>query len=171
METDKILAFDTVSETFRLMSRPPSMERHGRPSLLEMDGKVAMAAVLEGLHMDLWVLEDYGDDESWARRHRIDLPPAFSQARWAINASVLGRTSNISSGDNSSGSLGLYDLVEKRVVKQVQLVTNATREKPFWPCTHLNAHVFSDSLERHAFFDIQNTPPDECPCCSPSCNM
>ncbi|CAL4909834.1 unnamed protein product [Urochloa decumbens] len=174
METGKILAFDTVSETFRRMSRPPSMNRHGKPSLLEMDGKVSMAAVLKGLHMDLWVLEDYGDDESWARRHRIDLPPAFSRTRWAMNASVLGRSSNvILLGDNASGSLGLYDLVENRVVKQVQLVTNATREKPFWPCTQLNAHVFNDSLERHAFFDIiQNTPPDEeCPWCSSSCNM
>ncbi|CAL4895173.1 unnamed protein product [Urochloa decumbens] len=124
METGKILAFDTVSETFRRISRPPSMDRHGTPSLLEMDGKVAMAAVLEGrLHMDLWVLEDYyGDDESWAHRHRIDLPPAFSRTRWAMNASVLGRSSNvILLGDNASGSLGLYDLVENRVVKQVQL--------------------------------------------------
>ncbi|CAL4901520.1 unnamed protein product [Urochloa decumbens] len=120
METGKILAFDTVSETFRRMSRPPSMGRNGRPSLLEMDGKVAMAAVLEGLHMDLWVLEDYGDDESWARRHRIDLPPAFSRTRWAMNASVLGRSSNvILLGDNASGSLGLYDLAENRVVKNI----------------------------------------------------
>lgn len=131
-------------------------------SLLEMDGTMAMAAnLMDSMHMDLWVLEDYSDDRTWTRRHRIDLPPTLSRALWAMNASVQGRNNVILLGDSSNESLGLYDLTEKRVLKQVQLVRNATRDRQFWPCTHLNAHVFKDSLERHAFFDIQKprTPP------------
>ncbi|XP_004963539.1 uncharacterized protein LOC101767570 [Setaria italica] len=71
--TDKILVFDTVSEALRRTSQPPlMMNRYDEPSLLEMDGMVAMAAILHGSqHMDLWVLEDYGSDEKWTRRHRI----------------------------------------------------------------------------------------------------
>ncbi|OEL17503.1 hypothetical protein BAE44_0021477 [Dichanthelium oligosanthes] len=155
-ETDKILAFDTVSETFRRMSRPPLMDQYGEPYLLEMDRKLAMAAILLGFtQMDLWVLEDYGNDESWARRHRIDLPPTLSRAIWAINASVVGRDNVILLGDQWSESLGLYDLTEKRVLKQVRL---AAKDRPFWPCTHMNAHVFKDSLERHAFFEKPTDP-------------
>ncbi|XP_034586501.1 F-box protein CPR1 [Setaria viridis] len=123
--TNKIVVFDTVSEALRRTSQPPlMMNRYDEPSLLEMDGMVAMAAILHGSqHMDLWVLEDYGSDEKWTRRHRIDLPPAFSRARWAMSAGVVGRNSNlILLGDSSSGSLGLYDLTEKRVLKQVQIV-------------------------------------------------
>ncbi|RCV16263.1 hypothetical protein SETIT_3G124000v2 [Setaria italica] len=54
--TDKILVFDTVSEALRRTSQPPlMMNRYDEPSLLEMDGMVAMAAILHGSqHMDLW---------------------------------------------------------------------------------------------------------------------
>ena len=81
--TGTVLAFDTVSETFRRMARPPPL-RNGNGNdhrefkgggelslcLLEMDGMVAVAAILGG-SMDVWVLQDYDDDESWARHRRF----------------------------------------------------------------------------------------------------
>ncbi|TVU33466.1 hypothetical protein EJB05_25286, partial [Eragrostis curvula] len=79
----KILAFDTVSETFRQISRPPRDRRYEQFFLLEMEGMLAMTAIVNGA-MDVWVLEDYNDDRSWTRRHRVVDPAA------AVVACVLG---------------------------------------------------------------------------------
>jgi hypothetical protein len=44
-----------------------------------MDAMVAVAAILGG-SMDVRVLQDYDDDESWAHRRRVDcLSPPFLQ--------------------------------------------------------------------------------------------
>jgi len=167
---DKILAFDTVSETFRRISPPPP--RSGRYFgeqffLLETDGKLSMTDILKG-SMDLWVLEDYSNDRSWTRRLRVDLPPSLLRASWAMNSGMDGQNV-ILLGASSSCSVGLYDLTRKRLLKQIHFVTSG------WPGdsvrrhrTPLRALVFRDSLERHtplhardslewhAFFDLRH---------------
>jgi hypothetical protein len=130
-------------------------------SLLEMDGRLAMAATPDdagsSMRMDLWVLEDYDSDdgESWTCRHRIDLSalslPTTTLLHhhpccWAINASaLLGHSSNngnvILLGDMASLSVVLYHLTEKRVLKRIQVVVDNKSGR----CTHMRALVFRDS--------------------------
>jgi hypothetical protein len=68
-----------VYETFQRMARPPPLRNgndHGEFKgggelslcMLQMDAMVAVAAILGG-SMDVWVLQDYDDDESWTHRH------------------------------------------------------------------------------------------------------
>uniref|UniRef100_K4AMU4 Uncharacterized protein n=1 Tax=Setaria italica TaxID=4555 RepID=K4AMU4_SETIT len=74
--TSKILSFDTVSKTFRLMSRP--LERGGggdtTRSLLELDGELAVANMQGEASLDIWALRDY-EAEIWTLRHRVEVPP------------------------------------------------------------------------------------------------
>ena len=172
-ETDKILAFDTVSETFRrTMPRPPLLgtkKQYGEMpilSLLEMDGKLAVAATPDldssSMRMDLWVLEDYDSDdgESWTCRHRIDLsalslPPSRLLRHpccWAMGAHSDDDV--ILLGDMASLSLLLYHLTEKRVLKRIQVVAS-NKKSP--QTTYMWALVFRDSLDTHAFFHL-HTP-------------
>ncbi|TVT97187.1 hypothetical protein EJB05_52587, partial [Eragrostis curvula] len=129
-----ILAFDTVSETFRRMRRPTAARAWDHLFLMEMDGMLAMTAASRGV-MDLWVLEDYSKDDTWTYRLRIDLPPTMMTADCAINVdpAILLLI------DYGNRSLGLYHLTEKRVLKEIQLRAGAR-------------YVFRDSLPRHAFF-------------------
>ncbi|PVH61999.1 hypothetical protein PAHAL_3G174900 [Panicum hallii] len=157
-EIGKIVAFDTESETFRLMRRPP--RRVVRYSggvelfLLQVDGMLAMADFLNG-SMDLWVLEDHDDnDASWTLRLRVDLPSPLRRASWAMNLRMVGQDV-ILLGDRGRCWVALYDVMGKRVLKQIQLVPDDT-----W--NHLNVFVFRDSLERHGFFDLHG------PACSRS---
>ncbi|TVU01930.1 hypothetical protein EJB05_52577, partial [Eragrostis curvula] len=128
-----ILAFDTVSETFRRMRRPTAARTWGHLFLMEMDGMLAMTAASRGV-LDLWVLEDYSKDDTWRYLLRIDLPPTMMTADCAINVEPA-----ILLIDYGNRSLGLYHLTEKRVLKEIQLRAGAR-------------YLFRDSLQRHAFF-------------------
>ncbi|CAL5096550.1 unnamed protein product [Urochloa decumbens] len=111
--------------------------------LMEADGMLATAAIRGG-SVDIWVMEDHDGGERWTRRHRldVDLPPPLPDVGWASvmmvgqNAILLRRL--------EGHAAALYDLTEKRVMKQLQLSRT----------DYLTAHVFRDSLERHAFFDL-----------------
>ncbi|KAL6620727.1 hypothetical protein ACP70R_035866 [Stipagrostis hirtigluma subsp. patula] len=146
-ETYKIMAFDTVSETFRRISRPPGRSDRYRGEhyfLLEMDGMLAMTDILNG-SMDLWVLRNYDNDRSWRRRLRVDLPPPLKHASWSMNAG-MERQDVLLLGDTSHCSVWLYDMTEKRVLKHTQFE---------WRHHRLHALVFRDSLKRHHFFDLE----------------
>ncbi|PUZ64717.1 hypothetical protein GQ55_3G165200 [Panicum hallii var. hallii] len=156
VHADRILTFDTVAETFRRIPCPPR-RRADRPdkefSLLEMDGKLAAAAFLDG-SMDLWVLEDYNNDESWARRLRVRvrLPPALRQATLAMKPGAEGQDV-ILLGDCWDYTVGLYHLTKKRRLKQIQLFTTDDQPGDFVPDTPLRILVFRDNLKRHTFLD------------------
>ncbi|RCV42570.1 hypothetical protein SETIT_9G226300v2 [Setaria italica] len=146
-DASKIVAFDTELETFRRISPPPPLSnRHeGALCLMEIDGELAVAAILKG-SMDLWVLEDYNNDETWTCRLRVDLPPTLWHSRFvAVNAGVEEVQNMILLVDGWSHSIWLYDLTERRVSKQIQ-----------FGGTRLNALAFRESLKRHAFFDRQD---------------
>jgi hypothetical protein len=106
--------------------------------LLEMDGMLAMGDFHILRFVDVWVLQDYDDDdESWTLRLRVHLPQQLLGSCWAINTRVEGR-SVILLGNRMRSWVGLYDVVEKRVLKQTQLATS------------VNLLVFKDTLERHS---------------------
>ena len=118
---EMILSFDTVSEAFRLISRPPWPSDHWYDQedlcLLELDGMLAVTA--NDTHSDsveLWVLEDYEDDQSWSRRFRIDMPPDF-YARWAMGTCV---PDVILVGSYNYSFAMMYHLMEKRVLKKIE---------------------------------------------------
>ncbi|XBI77995.1 hypothetical protein VPH35_087767 [Triticum aestivum] len=75
--TKKMLAFDTASETFRLMSQP-SPYNTLRTSLFELDGELCVAAMSQSLtSLDIWGLQDY-KAETWTLLHRVHVPmPVF----------------------------------------------------------------------------------------------
>ncbi|KAL6629205.1 hypothetical protein ACP70R_028970 [Stipagrostis hirtigluma subsp. patula] len=85
-DSGKMVAFDTVSETFRLipLPPPPPSGRHYL-RLFDMDGALAASTVPEQLtpaRMDVWAIDDDDDDgERWTCRARIDLPPPH-HLRW-----------------------------------------------------------------------------------------
>ncbi|CAN6336625.1 unnamed protein product [Urochloa humidicola] len=147
-DTGDVLVFDTVREPFRRMARPPvAVGSAGDPVLMEADGMLAAAAIRGG-SVDIWVMEDYSDGESWARRHRVDVDvlPPLERVVWGSWAMMVGQN-EILLGRRDAAVL--YDLTEKRVMKQMQL------SRP--DDDYLTAHVFRDSLERHAFFDLQQS--------------
>ncbi|CAN6331944.1 unnamed protein product [Urochloa humidicola] len=146
-EMGKIVAFNTLTETFRRMPRPPRRDGGycGEFFLLEVDGMLAVADFLSG-SMDLWVLEDYNDGASWRRRLRVDLPSPLQGAYWAMSARVEGCQNVILLGDRGRCWVALYDVTEKRVVKQIRLGTKDWRNRR-------NVFVFKGTIERHTFFD------------------
>jgi len=118
-ETGKIVAFDTESETFRRIRRPPlRVARYsgGRElSLLQVDGMLAMADFLDG-SMELWVLADHDDDASWTLRVRVDLPSPLRRACWAMNPRTEGQEDVILLGDRGRCWVALYDVTGKEGV-------------------------------------------------------
>ncbi|CAO2200970.1 unnamed protein product [Urochloa humidicola] len=154
IDTDKILAFDPVAETFRKIPRPPTRDQEEeRVSLVKAHGSLAVTAILEG-SMDLWVLEDYDSDDigSWTHRLRVDLPSPMESAKWAVpvSPSVLGH--NVILLQNEHKVVALYSLTEKKVLNQVELARDIENQG-----TCSTYFLFRDSLERHAFFDLQGT--------------
>lgn len=164
-EGSKILAFDTVRETFRRIPRPPARRnRDGRLvcnleeqySLLEVEGKVAMADARNDCLMDIWVLQDYDKDgESWALRLRVDglhLPqrPRWVSCWWLMNAGVEGRAVVVIGDCRSNPCWAwLYDVAEKRVLKRLQIDD------------FNNELAFRESTQRHAFFDPSSALRDD----------
>ncbi|KAE8807593.1 hypothetical protein D1007_16135 [Hordeum vulgare] len=135
--TQKILAFDTVSEDFRLMSRPADHCCNEYLCLLELDGRLAVTAPgLHGGSTELWVLEDYDDDQSWSHRFRIVLPPRFSRPDWCTATGVPNVVF-------VSRYPTLYHLTDKRIVKEIQLENDKS----------VYCYIFKDSLVPHAFLN------------------
>ncbi|XP_037416383.1 uncharacterized protein LOC119279088 [Triticum dicoccoides] len=80
-----ITVFDTVTETFRQMSRPAQLPGD-MVSLFDLGGDLALRRTSgDCVTLDLWVLQDY-DAETWAFRYRIDL--RVMEASPPLNLSV-----------------------------------------------------------------------------------
>ncbi|KAF8692033.1 hypothetical protein HU200_039981 [Digitaria exilis] len=155
-DTDAILAFDTVSETIRRIPRPPPVRSQSRSDdllyeppcfLVEAHGNLAVMAVVEGC-MYLCVMEDYNSDSSWRRHLQVSMSSPLRSACWAVNASDVGKDV-ILLEDGCAELVVLYDLAERKVLKQVELKRSDTRLAYF---------VLRDSLERHGFFDVPLSP-------------
>ncbi|XBH86838.1 hypothetical protein VPH35_074420 [Triticum aestivum] len=135
---EKILAFDTVSEDFRLMSRPPWPRDHYDDEdlcLLELDGRLAVTA--PELHGD----SDYDDDQSWSHRFRIVLPPRFCPYWWT----GTGVPNVVFVASYTHNVKALYHLTEKRIVMQMKFVNS--------PSGFCYLFKDKDSLVPHAFLN------------------
>jgi F-box interacting protein len=147
LSAEKILSFDTVTEAFRLRPRPPWPS--GRYDymidicLLELNGMLAVTATeTHSDSMELWVLEDYENDQSWSRCFRIDMPPHI-HARWAIGTGV---PDVILVGSCNHSFAALYHLTEKRIIKQIEFVNGKVG-------TPAGIFLFKDSLVPYDIFD------------------
>lgn len=127
------------------------------------DAGLAIAGNVYG-SMDIWVLEDYNDDRSWRKRHlRVDLPTwpfVLSQdetwplldVSWAMNTGVDGHGDLILLG--STSEVGLYHLTEMRMLDRFKLLESSLGNSWDTPSTRRKRLVFTESLVRHAFFNL-----------------
>ncbi|CAL4901749.1 unnamed protein product [Urochloa decumbens] len=153
-QTGKMLAFDTASEAFRLMPRPPELaaewpDRERMRDLLVLDGELSVAT-LKLLELDIWVLQEYEAAGRWALRHRVTLPrprdvrvvgvpPAICRALPVGRSGILIACPTATMGT-------VYDLKEKEGRGVVDIGG--------FP----RFAVFSESLVPHAFFDLPPSP-------------
>ncbi|RLN35773.1 F-box protein [Panicum miliaceum] len=142
--TGKMLAFDTASETFRLISGPP-----GAPmaALLELDGSLCAQNLLPcPTRLDIWVLQDH-EAERWALRLRMEVPPLRSPCPCMVSTAIsAGDGSMLLIGDPLCPLVLLFDIEGKRLVKELHF-----RTAPSFL-------VFSESLVSHAFFQLPRCP-------------
>lgn len=118
-DSSSIVAFDTLSETFRAICCPPplvNVDRHMQLRLFDMDGTLAVSAAREGSPcMQVWTL---GDDagKTWACILRLeDLPPP-RPFDWLEAVAVLEGGVLLVVG---SGWVVRYDMKEKSTVSSV----------------------------------------------------
>ncbi|KAG2624696.1 hypothetical protein PVAP13_3KG362770 [Panicum virgatum] len=152
--TGKMLGFDTASEAFRLMSRPPVPERAGggaptATALLDLDGggELSVAAMQDATSLAVWALQDY-ETETWTLRCRVVVPlccrdPASSDLHTMMFLSVGGGAILIGNRSHYSTTARLYDLKEKRMRGEISFF----HQIPTF-------QGFRESLVSHAFFDV-----------------
>jgi len=153
--TGKMLAFDTASEAFRLMSRPPVPERAGggaptATALLDLDGggELSVAAMQDATSLAVWALQDY-ETETWTLRWcRVVVPlccrdPASSDLHTMMFLSVGGGAILIGNRSHYSTTARLYDLKEKRMQGEISFFHQIPTFLGFREC-----------LVSHAFFDV-----------------
>ncbi|KAJ1293203.1 hypothetical protein BS78_01G050300 [Paspalum vaginatum] len=154
----QMMAFNTVSETFRQMPGPssttPTMVK-----LFEMGGLLAAADFGEDKHVDLWFLEDY-DAGRWERRHRVTSPWKHGNNR-SVRGS-RGLHSVAAAGDEEGNvilgngdGLVVYDVRRGKTVRTVDSV-ELQKSTAF-----VSRHVFKGSLAqaRHSCF-VTRPPAD-----------
>lgn len=118
-----MVAFDTVSETFRRLPRPPPPSP-GSSNLraFDMDGRLAVSVVEKlSRRMDVWVLHDEGEGSCWSCILRIDeLPPlryyngGFYQSYEAVGVLEGGELVVV-----GGGWVVVYDVKGKRELSRV----------------------------------------------------
>lgn len=132
-----MVAFDTVSETFRLMSLPPvtGCDIDGI-NLFDMHGTLAVSAVSEWLYVDIWALKDY-DGERWTHRLCVKLTPSG-----CFRGPMCGQAMAGLEGDMlvvvAFGWVVLYDMKEKRTVSKID---HGDIFAHVWRCIHRESLV------------------------------
>ncbi|KAL6610691.1 hypothetical protein ACP70R_040660 [Stipagrostis hirtigluma subsp. patula] len=136
--TGKMLAFHTVSETLRLMSRPPERPDDTTRTLFELDRELAVAALHGSTTLDIWVLQDY-EMESWTLRHRFEAG-SYPQYHGRV---MSPRSGTILFGSPCCDVGSLYDFKQKK----------ALRKDVDFGMAAPSFLTFRESLVSHAFFD------------------
>ncbi|RLM75548.1 hypothetical protein C2845_PM15G12110 [Panicum miliaceum] len=143
----EMVAFDTLSEKFRVMAGPPAATTTwGLPLMMKlfaMDGLLAAADFGKAEHVDLWFLADYGAGR-WERRHRLAARIWHDPGCWLLaTAAASDDKGNVMLGDHCS--LSVYN-VRTETVRAVDHV--ATRDNNVL----VSRHVFRESLVEHPGF-------------------
>nr|TKW25601.1 hypothetical protein SEVIR_3G129700v2 [Setaria viridis] len=134
----KMLAFDTASETFRLMSRPPERTGDTARVLLELDGELSVAAMQGVTSLAIWALQDY-KAEIWTLRYRVEVP--LSTLYGGSRDSVVP-TMVMSIGHRYCDVARLYDVKYERMHEEI-----------YFGADNPTFLAFRESLVLHAFFD------------------
>ncbi|CAL4901563.1 unnamed protein product [Urochloa decumbens] len=134
----KILAFHTVTETFRLMARPPGTTS---AALLELDGALCAVAFEGTTSLNIWILRDY-ESERWMLRDQVVVAqPLKSLSHGLVSVAISdGADVILIRHPYVSRLVNLCDLKEKKV-REIELVS--------FP----RFLAFSESLVSHAFFE------------------
>lgn len=141
--TGKILAFHTVTETFRLVARPSC--NNAAVALLELEGALCAMTFEDASLLNIWVLQDYESDR-WMLRNQVQVVvPSQRNLRYddelLVGRAIYdGRNTILIGHPYSSRLVWLYDLKEKKVRPQFDTIS------------YPKFLVFSESLVLHAFF-------------------
>ncbi|KAF8716161.1 hypothetical protein HU200_026437 [Digitaria exilis] len=151
----EIMAFDTVSEAFRLISLPPVLGRtRVWMDLLELDGELSFAIMPNYVTLDIWALQDYDDEAAengrWTLRHRMNVQPPPPPLSDNLGLPMM----SLSVG--SSAILIGFPISEARLYSLKENDHGVHREIIFRGCPTFM--VFSESLVHHAFFDLPRCP-------------
>jgi len=160
--TGKMLAFDTASETFRLMPRPPAAPEPtttetdaAMSDLLELDGELSVATIYGATTLYIWALQDY-EAEKWTLRHRLKVqppPPPRSLGDRKLEPTIMGNAPR-----GSSAILVGFPPAQTVMAYSLNKDNNKVdREINFGGLVSFK--VFSESLVPHAFFDSPDTVP------------
>ncbi|CAM0907319.1 unnamed protein product [Alopecurus aequalis] len=149
--TNQMVAFDTVTETFRRMRPPPITPKDLVHShLLVADGSLMVAELDHQYSVDLWVLKGYDGCAApgrWERRHRVRVEvPCQSDNRLLVG--IGGDGGNVILG--TLGGVVAYN-VRSRTVRQVVRIDASRGDIIVYP----SRVVFRESLVRHGFFDAR----------------
>uniref|UniRef100_A0A0E0JV45 F-box domain-containing protein n=1 Tax=Oryza punctata TaxID=4537 RepID=A0A0E0JV45_ORYPU len=75
-DRSQMMAFDTVSETFRRVAPPPPVSHADEGPMFDMHGALALTAMSTEPYMDVWITaEDAASGANWVRLLRVELPP------------------------------------------------------------------------------------------------
>ncbi|KAM0923746.1 hypothetical protein ACQ4PT_005354 [Festuca glaucescens] len=139
-ESNSLVVFDTVGQSFRSM-RTPVFDHHWDPYLHEIEGTLRIGC-LNSVTLKIWVLLDY-DKEVWSLKHHVKVPR-------------VGRLYG------SSHSTSSYTVVSEKGDMLLFLFNRMFHcdnkgkglgEFEWESCSPCNAkHLFKESLIRHAFF-------------------
>ncbi|KAK3125953.1 hypothetical protein QOZ80_7BG0611860 [Eleusine coracana subsp. coracana] len=154
--TTTMVTFDTVSETFRSMTGPPSSS--ALVKLFVMDGnKIVVADFGKGNRLiDLWVLEDYyyGAHQRWERRHQVAMPWGWSMSSenpsYLLSVAALADDQgNVMLGNHDYG-LVVYN-VRRKTARRVNTVATPHNN------VLMSRHVFRESLVQLPCFKVPTT--------------
>uniref|UniRef100_A0A0D9Z7D0 F-box associated beta-propeller type 3 domain-containing protein n=1 Tax=Oryza glumipatula TaxID=40148 RepID=A0A0D9Z7D0_9ORYZ len=172
----KLVAFDTVSEAFRLVAPPPETAANNSDDdvlMFELDGALAVLKLVEGgpMTLKLWVLDDDvgGGGEQWACRHKVQLGLALLLE---LKYSCMLRTSapaSVAVWDDGGGrgGGGVATFTRRRVTLYGVDETAARgrgrgRALHVFACGARNGGLqvaFKENTVAHAFFKTHPSPP------------
>ncbi|KAL6657405.1 hypothetical protein ACP70R_005185 [Stipagrostis hirtigluma subsp. patula] len=155
--TMKILAFDMLSEMFKVMTGPPSSTTTSAAliRLFTMEGLLVTADFGKLKEMDLWFLEDY-DAERWEFRHRVAIPwqscgyygTPYDAERLCCGVAVGDREGNVMLGKDCI--IFVYN-VRSKTVRTLNSVATPKND------VLVSHHVLQESLVQHPSFSARSS--------------
>ncbi|TVU03355.1 hypothetical protein EJB05_51117, partial [Eragrostis curvula] len=148
---DRMVVFDTESETFHHMTPPPTPK--ALVKIFTMDG-LLVAADFADMWIDLWFLADYGTNGRWERRHQVATPPINAQLRAARPASCLYGMNIVMAGTDDGEDIILRGTEGLLVVHNVKTKSSRVIDPGSKAVEASLRRVFRESLVQHEGFNL-----------------
>ncbi|KAI3971283.1 hypothetical protein MKW92_042233 [Papaver armeniacum] len=115
IESDRkvILAFDISSETFQEVPQPESLSEKFHVSVCSFEGLLCLMANNFQVHMDIWVMKEYGTRDSWTKLFTILQPTDIRSFEYARPLKLFKNGEVLLEKD--SQKMGIYDQKHLRV--------------------------------------------------------